>query len=212
MARGSNSDAQQPRTARSNASWPSMLRNVLCCPANDASSVSSAVAEDRTATRPPPSASYDSHSAAVHAGCPVASTINALARAAAVSTAARSSRSTSSASRRSATIPQSSMNARYACVVTTKPGGTGMPAAISSPRFAPLPPAMSTSPRRRSPKGRMCGCAPNARPSKLPVSPRVYRCAAANDRASARAARRHRQQHRSDGDRASQRPRRRARL
>jgi len=41
------------RTARSNASTPEMPRNVSCCPANDASGRSSAVADDLTATRAP---------------------------------------------------------------------------------------------------------------------------------------------------------------
>ena len=42
-------------------------------------------------------------------------------------------------------IPVSSMNDRYVSAVTTNPGGTGSPAAVSSPRDAPLPPTESNS-------------------------------------------------------------------
>src|SRR5206468_7820686 len=43
--------------------------------------------------------------------------------------------------------PAMATNRSYAAVVTTKPGGTGNPARISSPRLAPLPPAVARSPR-----------------------------------------------------------------
>src|SRR5664280_693713 len=42
-------------------------------------------------------------------------------------------------------LPVRSMASRYASLVMTKPGGTGRPAPVSSPRFAPLPPTVSTS-------------------------------------------------------------------
>ena len=48
--------------------------------------------------------------------------------------------------------PRSSTTARYAAVVSTKPGGTGSPARVSSPRLAPLPPATAMSPRPSSAK------------------------------------------------------------
>ena len=51
MARGSKSDAQHPRTAAMTSLVPSILRKVRCWPAKEASGKSSAVAEERTATR-----------------------------------------------------------------------------------------------------------------------------------------------------------------
>ena len=69
---------------------------------------------------------------------------------AAVSSTSRPSSASITRSRR----PFSSQNAAYAGAPTTKPGGTGSPAAVISPRFAPLPPAKSTSVFRRSPKRR----------------------------------------------------------
>ena len=37
------------------------------------------------------------------------------------------------------------MNLLYVSEVITKPGGTGIPAFVNSPRFAPLPPAIGMS-------------------------------------------------------------------
>ena len=47
-------------------------------------------------------------------------------------------------------MPVVATYARYASVVSTTPGGTGRPALVSSPRFAPLPPASARSPRPTS--------------------------------------------------------------
>src|SRR5436190_10538142 len=49
--------------------------------------------------------------------------------------------------------------ASYAAVVTTKPGGTGKPPRINSPRLAPLPPARARSARPRSPRSTTMGSA-----------------------------------------------------
>src|SRR3569832_1539905 len=46
------------------------------------------------------------------------------------------------------------MNWRKASVHTTKPGGTAIPALVSSPRLAPLPPTVSVSERAISAKVR----------------------------------------------------------
>ncbi len=50
IARSLNSDANTSCTAFTTASLPRTLSSVSCCPANDASGRSSAVADERTAT------------------------------------------------------------------------------------------------------------------------------------------------------------------
>src|SRR5438105_2796932 len=54
--------------------------------------------------------------------------------------------------------PAASATRAYATVVRTKPSGTGKPAWMSSPRFAPLPPAAPTSaaPSSRNERTRVC--------------------------------------------------------
>ncbi len=99
------------------------------------------MAEDRTATGVSPSADHAS----------VISRAMASGIGRAVSSARMPAASAAAASARtSASTP--STNARYAAVVSTKPGGTGSPARVSSPRLAPLPPATATSPRPSSAK------------------------------------------------------------
>src|SRR5215216_5105220 len=67
----------------------------------------------------------------------------------AASAEARSSSRTSlSASSIASARPVSATARRYAAVVTQKPGGTGSPTEISSPRLAPFPPPRSRSFRR----------------------------------------------------------------
>jgi len=65
-ARSVNSEDQHSRTASSSAFSPTTLSSVSCCPANDASGRSSAVADERTATggSSPPSPRYASAHAA----------------------------------------------------------------------------------------------------------------------------------------------------
>ena len=60
IARSDHSDAQQVRIFSNNSDGSSTFRNVSCCPAKLASGRSSAVADERTATRPSPSCSYAS--------------------------------------------------------------------------------------------------------------------------------------------------------
>ena len=67
-ARDVHSDAQQSRTAVSSASSPRTSRNVSCWPAKLASSRSSAVADDRTATAGPSSVRAVRSSAAISSG------------------------------------------------------------------------------------------------------------------------------------------------
>ena len=55
MVRAPNSEAQQARTAASNASAPRTFSSVSFIPAKEADSLSSAVAEERTATGAPSS-------------------------------------------------------------------------------------------------------------------------------------------------------------
>src|SRR5215213_3636002 len=78
----------------------------------------------------------------------------------AASAEARSSSRTSlSASSIASARPVSATARRYAAVVTQKPGGTGSPTEISSPRLAPFPPPRSRSFRRSVSSGTtsLCG-------------------------------------------------------
>ena len=68
MARAVHSEAQQCRTAASSASSPRTSRNVSCWPAKLASSRSSAVADERTATDGPSSLRAASSSPATSSG------------------------------------------------------------------------------------------------------------------------------------------------
>src|SRR5438128_2472262 len=92
---------------------------------------SSAVADERTATRPP-SARYASRTAVATSGGTAISISRARAAIGSVGS-----------------IFAALAAAAYASVVITKPSGTGKPARMSSPRFAPFPPATARS------------CAPN---------------------------------------------------
>ena len=119
-------------------------------PANDAASVSSAVADDRTATGSsgPASSSYAPRIAsAISSGIGSASTIARASRAAASSAAESSTSSPASRASSRSRSPVPETNAAYTGAPTTNAGGTGSPAAVSSPRFAPLPPANGTSAR-----------------------------------------------------------------
>ncbi len=114
------------------------------------------MADDRTATGTSPSSANAARiSAATPSGtvaAPNRARISADGPSYASGPASRGS--AASASTRSP-IPLAATNSRYAAVVTTNPGGTGMPARVSSPRLAPLPPATAMSPRPSSSKRRM---------------------------------------------------------
>ena len=97
------------------------------------------MAEDRTATGTSPSAD--------HASVTSRATSSGIGRA--VSSARMPAASDAEANPRTF-AETSSTNVRYAAVVSTKPGGTGNPARVSSPRLAPLPPATAMSPRPSS--------------------------------------------------------------
>ncbi|CFU00985.1 Uncharacterised protein [Bordetella pertussis] len=67
MARSLYSEAKTWRILSSTSSTPTTLRKVSCWPANEASGRSSAVAEERTANEPLPSASSSAN--AVRIAC-----------------------------------------------------------------------------------------------------------------------------------------------
>ena len=137
-----------------------MLRNVSCCPANDASGRSSAVADDRTANdaasaSPAPASSasfaYASRTSCSSAGCRGCSTI-----AARTCFPTRDSASTSSVSRPSinpvirAASPSCDTKSRNADAVVANPSGTRTPADARLPIISPndefFPPTSSRSP------------------------------------------------------------------
>ena len=91
------------------------------------------MADERTATGPPPSARY------------------AAVTAAAMSSGTGRVRSSSRARTGSAVSTPAAARA-YASVVTQNPPGTGSPAEISSPRFAAFPPTRGRSAARSSPR------------------------------------------------------------
>src|SRR5207237_1554686 len=126
-ARSFQSDAQHRRTAFRSAASPSTSRIVSCWPAKLASGRSSAVADERTATRPP-SARYASRTAVAISG----------------GTAVSSSRARAPIGSVGSTLAALAA-AAYASVVITKASGTGKPARMSSPRLAPFPPATARS-------------------------------------------------------------------
>ena len=153
-ARSFQSDAQHLRTASISASSPLVPRIVSCCPAKLASGRSSAVADERTATGGEPRARYASRTAsAMPTG-----TGDAIRRTRALAGA-------------SGATPAASAASAYALVPMTNPSGTGNPARMSSPRFAPLPPATGTSAALRSASGRM-----NADVAATAVMPPARRC------------------------------------
>src|SRR3981189_2840297 len=126
-ARSFQSDAQHRRTASRSAASPSTSRIVSCWPAKLASGRSSAVADERTAPRPP-SARYASCTAVATSG----------------GTAISISRARAPIGFVGSTLAALAA-AAYASVVITKPSGTGKPVRMSSPRFAPFPPATARS-------------------------------------------------------------------
>src|SRR6478752_7223518 len=161
-------------------SMPRTLRKVSCCPANEASGRSSAVALERTAkltSAPLSPLSPTSWSYAVRmslsrsAGNACLSTCSRmLAPTSASLRVSSTSRSDSIALMRSAR-PSFARKRRYASAVVAKPSGTVTPALdrcwTISPREAFLPPTSSTSPSPRSanlitfsvtagPSGRWC--------------------------------------------------------
>ncbi len=132
---------------------PTTFRKVSCWPANEASGRSSAVADERTANEPLPSASSLAKASRIcdsNSGENGASTIHWRICAPAVA----SSRTSSGFSvvRRSAirlSRPEAFRKSRKASAVVAKPPGTRTPAPdswlIISPRDAFLPPTESTS-------------------------------------------------------------------
>src|SRR5690606_35374223 len=149
MTRSPNSEAQQSTSRSSTASPPTTLANVSCMPAKDVPAVSSDVADERTATgTSSPSRRYaPSTCSRREPGTPARRTSDRRRSAASASAAGSSARARASSKpvRSSSRTPPSSIAARQASAVTTNPGGTGSPAAVSSPRLAPLPPAVAVS-------------------------------------------------------------------
>ena len=131
-----------------------MLRNVSCCPANDASGRSSAVADDRTAklawSSPSEIFAYASRTSCSSAGCSGCSTI-----AARTCFPTRDNASTSSVSRPSinpvirAASPSCDTKSRNADAVVANPSGTRTPADARLPIISPsdefFPPTSSRS-------------------------------------------------------------------
>ena len=118
-----------------------------CNPANDASALSSTVADDRTATSGvPPSAAYPSSIAAATPGGSGASAMMPRKRAANRAIPATSPAGRASIPARSAPSGSSTaMAAVNAPAVTANPGGTATPALASSPRDAAFPPTVPAS-------------------------------------------------------------------
>src|SRR5215204_468176 len=160
MARADQREAQQRRTASSSSSPPRTFNDVACWPAKLAPGRSSVVALERTATGGAPRELYAARIASARSSGSGRSSKSVPMPADAASVEARSSSRTSlSASSIASARPVSATARRYAAVVTQKPGGTGSPTEISSPRLAPFPPPRSRSFRRSVSSGTtsLCG-------------------------------------------------------
>ena len=153
MARSLYRDAKTSRILCRISSIPCTFRKVSCCPANDASGRSSAVAEERTAKvasgLPPLSTSKASRmpfSSSGGNGC-----TSTMARISAPTWASARTSSVSSALSRALILsvrPPNLRNSRKAWAVVAKPVGTFTPVGrweIISPKLAFLPPTVSTS-------------------------------------------------------------------
>src|ERR1039458_2267261 len=164
MARAWYADAQHARTISMTAASPFTSTKLSCIPANENCAVSSAVADDRTATAEAElPADRPRYAVAIASRTSWGISLWSTSARAFFAVAASRFESSMSRSRRSAVIaarsPDATANRSYASTSTTKPAGTGNPAAVSSPRLAPLPPADATSRRVRSANARTNGVA-----------------------------------------------------
>ena len=130
-------------------------------PANELSPASSVVPDDRTATATScPSVRYAfSIASATSVGMGVAMISSRAARCVSVSEMGSSALSPPSSRASRGRAPDTETASTYAAAVTTKPGGTGSPAVVSSPRLAPFPPTSPTSARPISPNQRIASIA-----------------------------------------------------
>ncbi|PNG49032.1 hypothetical protein WDL1P2_00295 (plasmid) [Variovorax sp. WDL1] len=133
---------QQRLTASSSACSPRTFRKLSCCPAKLAPGRSSAVAVERTARGNVSPLACVSSAYARWIACNTSGGILAGPKSSRISLEASSLERFASLA--SATIDAcnalASINARYASVVMSKPGGTGKPARAMRANEAPLPP------------------------------------------------------------------------
>src|SRR5215469_6337100 len=145
MARGVKSEAQH-LLMFSNSVLSVVFKKLSSCPAQAAAALSSVVALDRTATNSASRFRKDLCTSSTTSFGKSAPSIKDWILAEAFSTAGSSLWSTARKTEAISTFRSgSSKNMSKAVERTTKPGGTGMPACVISPREAPLPPAKTVS-------------------------------------------------------------------